>query len=163
MNKYTGDVVVMGLMTDNVDDAVEWMLEDCPKTPKIVIADAETSSDPAQIRRKIHQMEAAMLAYSVGHTPIVGLVIGANLIVYASVMKGDSIEPYAPLDGRDLSDLMDVIGTMKELNCFIHTNSVSMTKEMRSSFPIVRSRSASVCSSTDSSSRPRYNLRNKHI
>lgn len=51
MNRYTGDVVVMGLMTDSVDDAVEWMLEDCPKTPKIVIADAEVSSDPAHTWR----------------------------------------------------------------------------------------------------------------
>ena len=75
MNRYTGDVVVMGLMTDNVDDAVEWMLEDCPKTPKIVIADAEASSDPAQIRRKIHQMEAAMLAYSIGQPQLVYIAL----------------------------------------------------------------------------------------
>ena len=50
MNKYTGDVVMMGCHTTNSEEAVQWLIDDSPRTPKLVIADAEAQSNRGAIR-----------------------------------------------------------------------------------------------------------------
>ena len=45
--KYTrDDVVMMGLCAANRGDVLRWLIDDSPQTPKIVITDTKTESDP---------------------------------------------------------------------------------------------------------------------
>jgi hypothetical protein len=59
-NQYTGDVITMSFSTHNIDDAIKWMLSDSPRTPKVIIADAEASSNIKKIEEKNRNIQAVM-------------------------------------------------------------------------------------------------------
>ena len=159
-NKYTGDVVMMGCCTTTALDAVQWLIDDSPRTPKLLVADTEASVDGNAIAKKVTCMRAVMLAYFVGVTPLLGVVVGGDLVVHALLISPEEsdITEYAPLEGKDLTIVTDVVEVMKELNAYFHCHSISMTAEMRSNLPANRLRSSSVVSTPSGSSRHGYNL-----
>ena len=157
---FTGDVVAMSFRTSDQDCAIQWMRADSPRTPKCIIADAEKSSSIA-VDQKVVKMKSVLAAYSV-HREVLGLVLGGNLVLRAIRWKEGDIEEYDPLNDLDLSEVVDLSRTLRELNSYLHSTCLPMTEELRLDFPVVRSRSASVSSSdlaSTQSTHSRYNLR----
>ena len=159
---FTGDVVAMSFRTSDQHRAIQWMRADSPRTPKCIIADAKKSSSIAVIDQKVVKMKSALAAYSV-RREVLGLVLGGNLVLRAIRLKEGDIEEYDPLNDLDLSEVVDLSRTLRELNSYLHSTCLPMT-ELRLDFPVVRSRSASVVSSDlasthSSSTHSSYNLR----
>ena len=75
------DVIVMAFSTQDVNKAINWMLSDSPRTPKLILADAEASSNMKKIQDKTRILQAAMNAYSVGGRCLLGLILAGNMIV----------------------------------------------------------------------------------
>ena len=153
---------MMGCCTRSSAEAVQWLIDDSPRTPKLLIADAEAHVDRSQIEGKVRAMRAVMEAYYIDVTPVLGLVLGGDLVLHALFKSPETpvITEYAPLEGKDLTVADDVVSAMKEFNTYFHRHSITMTAEMRQSFPITRSRSSSIVSSSPSHSRAHpYSLR----
>ena len=146
LNKYTGDVIAMGLTSTEETNALTWLIDDSPRTPKIIIADAESSYDSGTIIAKTVIMKSVMCAYTIGQIPILGLVIGGDMIIHALMLTSSGITEFTPLDKRDISEPVDIPIILRELNKFFHKSSIVMTEEMRVEYPINRSRSSSVAS-----------------
>ena len=161
--QYTSDVVVMSFRTDDKDLVVEWMRRDSPRTPKYIIADAERSSLKVVIDRKVTKMKSALKAYSTGGREVLGLVLGGDLLLQAVRYKDGVCTYYTPLHEKDLSEVSDLATVLQNLNSYLHSTCLRMDSETRSSLPIVRSRSSSVASfseTSNASSVPsHYNLR----
>ena len=160
---FTGDVFAMSFRTSDQHRAIEWMRADSPRTPKCIIADAEKSSSIAVMDQKVVKMKSVLAAYSV-RREVLGLVLGGNLVLRAIRLKEGDIEEYDPLNDLDLSEVVDLSRTLRELNSYLHSTCLPMTEELRLDFPVVRSRSASVVSSDlasthSSSTNSSYNLR----
>ena len=85
--------------------------------------------------------------------------VGYSLCIHAAkkrprekyIVSEGQFMPYLPLHNKDLSEIGDLICVMKVLNAFVHSRCSEMTEEVRSTLPIVRSRSSSVVST------PSYN------
>ena len=162
--QYTSDVVVMSFRTDDKDSAVEWMRQDSPRTPKCIIADVERSSLKIVIDERITKMKSALKAYSTQGREVLGLVLGGNLELQAVQYKHGDCNYYDPLHGKDLSEVSDIAAVLLNLNVYLHSSCLTMNNESRSSLPIVRSRSSSVASFSEtsivaSSVSSHYNLR----
>ena len=160
---FTGDVLAMSFKTSDQHRVIQWMRADSPRTPKCIIADVEKSSSIAVIDQKVVKMKSVLAAYSV-RREVLGLVLGGNLVLRAIRLKEGDIEEYDPLNDRDLSEVVDLSRTLRELNSYLHSTCLPMTEELRLDFPVVRSRSASVVSSDlasthSSSTNSSYNLR----
>ena len=153
----------MSFRTDEKDSVVEWMRRDSPRTPKCIIADAERSSLKVVIDEKITKMKSALKAYSTEGRDVLGLVLGGNLELQAVQYKNGDCDYYGPLHGKDLSEASDIAAVLQNLNVYLHSSCQTMDTESRSSLPIVRSRSSSVASfsetSIPSSASSHFNLR----
>ena len=163
VNRYTADVLAMGVCTPISSDAVQWLSIDYPRTPKLVIADAESQALPHTIENKVQGMKAVIEAYFVGVVPVLGLVVGGDMMMHAVLGRDDGTrmvaEKYASLDGKDLTEPEHLLAIMRELNAFFHENSNRVTGEIRWNLPLVRSRSGSSVPSHSSSHG--YNLRSR--
>lgn len=91
-------------------------------------------------------LHVAMSAYAVGEGSLLGLLLRGNMMIQAYTWSGEGCEVYLPLHNKDLSEIADLFQVLKALNAFLHNNCMEMTQEMRSTLPIVRSRSSSVVS-----------------
>ena len=136
-------MIMMGCCTKRTADAVEWLISDSPRTPKLLIANAEARLSKGAIESKLQAMKTAMEAYYIDVTPVLGLVLGGDLLLHAlyTTPEQPMVTTYAALDVKDLTVAKDIVSTMKELNIIFHSHSIAMTSEMRGSFPITRSRS----------------------
>ena len=65
----------MALSTQDANKAIGWLLDDSPRTPKIILADAEASCDVSKIKAKITTLQAAMNVYSVDGRCVLGLIL----------------------------------------------------------------------------------------
>ena len=143
----TSDVIVMAFSTQDVNKAINWIFSDSPRTPKLILADAEASSNVKKIQDKIQILQAAMNAYSVGGRWLLGLILAGNIMMLkAYILSEGEFEVYSPLHNKDLSEIRDLVHVMKVLNVFIHNHCSEMSEGFRSTLPIVRSRSSSVAS-----------------
>ena len=160
---FTGDVVAMSFKTDDKQRAVQWMRADSPRTPKCIVGEAEQSSIVSVITQKVQKMKSVVEAYSVGSgREVLGLVLGGNLMLQAIIFKDNIVEKYDPINGKDLSEVVDLSATLKELNAYLHGTCLDMTDLIRSDLP-VRSRSTSIdlASPPVSSSTHSYFLRSR--
>jgi hypothetical protein len=84
------------------------------------------------------------------------------MMLKAYILSGEEVKVYAPLHNKDLSEIEDVFHVLKTLNVFLHKHCLEMTEEIRSTLPIVRSRSSSVLSTPSyNSSEHGYALRSR--
>ena len=154
--RRTADVMVLGFETsENCPefDIIRWMYDDSPRTPKLLIADAESGklSLPTTLHNKKEALKSHMRVYStsIHREPLVGLLLGEELMLHSFTLNtsGDLV-PFAPLNQIDLSDINGVLNAMKNLNHYMHeAAAISMNEAVRQELPLVRSRSSSVCSS----------------
>ena len=63
----------MAFSTKDVNKAINWMLSDSPRTPKLILVDAEASSNVKKIQDKTQILQATMNIYSVGGRCLLGL------------------------------------------------------------------------------------------
>jgi hypothetical protein len=151
----TADVVVMGFSCSD-ERWSEYLTLDSPKTPKILIADAESSESKPVIASKVDSLTTQLLAYSVNGRDVLGLLVSGSMQVTALFASKGRVERYKELDGIDLTRVSSVVHTMKCLNAYLHkAANEEMTEELRQTLPITRSRSASVVT-TSSGLPPRF-------
>ena len=143
LNCYTGDVVVTALRMPDTNKDIGWLLEDSPRTPKMILADAESSSDVNKVKVKVTTLQAAMKAYSIDGRCVLGLILGGNMMLKVYTVSEGQFMEYPPLHNKDLSEMAE------------------MTEEIRSTLLIVRSRSSSVVSTHSSASGHEYSLRSR--
>jgi hypothetical protein len=152
----------MAFSTQDANEAITWMLSDSPRTPKVILADAEASSDVKKIQDKAQILQAAMNAHSVGGRGLLGFILAGNMMLKAYyVLSGGEFEVYSALHNKDLSEIRDLFHVMKVLNAFLHSHCLEMSEEFHSTLPVVRSRSSSVVStpSYSGSGHDGYSLR----
>ena len=155
---FTSDVIAMSFQSTQELDAIYWMTADSPKTPKCIIADAEKSSDVMVIDEKMRKLQPIMMAYAVD-SEVLGLVLGGNLVLRASLLKNGEVQDYEPLNKKDLSEVEVLAHVMTHLNMYFHQHCHPMTTEMRMEYQIVRSRSGSVASDSSSTNHSHYDFR----
>ena len=136
--------MVMGFTTSSEDDAIRYLCPDSPKTPKIITTDAELSLDSTVVEEKLLVLQKQVRAYSVNEKPVLGLLVGSSLMLRAIEIEGGVISRFPALDKKDLSWPKDVLTVVCTLNAYMHRAAVEMNDTMRDRYPISRSRSRSV-------------------
>ena len=115
-------VIAMVFETDDITNAKVWMYEESYLTPKVIIADADSSTEPKKIQDKEHALLAQMKAYQVDDRPLLGLIVGNNLSLKAYSVSSQLV-PFYPLHGQDLSDLVAVLIVIQCINEYLHQSS----------------------------------------
>ena len=99
---------------------MQWMYDDSPRTPKILIADAESGKLTTSVLH--HEKEALkthMQVYSVSlqRKPLVGLLLGEELILDAFTLNAArDLVLFTPLNEVDLSDVNGILRAMMAIN-----------------------------------------------
>ena len=95
---------------------MELLIRDSPRTPKLVVADAEAQANRHIIENKV-STKHVMEAYCVGLVPVLGLVVGGDIMMRALIRSPETrmVAEYASLDRKDLTEAEHVIAVMKVL------------------------------------------------
>ena len=145
--RKTADVVVMAFSTRDEQDAIDYLTLDSPKTPKVLIADTEAAVTSTAITAKVEVLKKQVETYNIEGQDTMGLLVGGNMVVSAVHLSNGVLSEYEPLDGKDLTRPNDLAETAVLLNSYLHDVAAKeMTDAIRASYPLLRSRSASVAS-----------------
>ena len=113
------DVVVMAFSSDVEKIAVDYLMLDLPRTPKVLIADAEAGMSPAAITYKFGTLERQLRAYNIAGQSILGLLVGGSLVINAKLLSNGELSDYKALDSLDLTRPNDIAAAAVQLNYYL--------------------------------------------
>lgn len=101
---------MLGFKTLSGIDAVCYLTLDSPKTPKIIIADAELSVETTVIAAKMKSsLEEQLHAYSVNKQAVLGLLVGSNMMLHAIRIEDGVISKFHEIVEKDLTLTGDLL------------------------------------------------------